>query len=165
MNQPDPQRNPDPPDAFGLVPGSHLVSPRLAWIHHGLYLGDGQVIHYRGLSRGLCSGPIEEVSLQVFADGHEVSVLAQPLNRQVGQQIIARARTRLGENAYAVLNNNCEHFCNACAWGLAYSLQIEQIRLRGKPTLVAQRLLRWWSRGLVRWLGDLAGSRETPQVV
>jgi cell wall-associated NlpC family hydrolase len=28
--------------------GDHLVSPRTGYQHHGLYLGDHQVIHYQG---------------------------------------------------------------------------------------------------------------------
>ncbi|WMX36652.1 lecithin retinol acyltransferase family protein [Aeromonas caviae] len=30
-------------------PGDHLVSPRAGYQHHGLYLGDHQVIHYQGV--------------------------------------------------------------------------------------------------------------------
>jgi hypothetical protein len=39
-----------------------------------------------------------------------------------------RARSRLGERAYRVLTNNCEHFC---AWALrdeSRSAQVEQLR-------------------------------------
>ncbi|WP_439839782.1 lecithin retinol acyltransferase family protein [Aeromonas caviae] len=32
-------------------PGDHLVSPRAGYQHHGLYLGDHQVIHYQCVFR------------------------------------------------------------------------------------------------------------------
>ena len=30
-------------------PGSHLISPRRGYTHHGIYVGDGKVVHYAGL--------------------------------------------------------------------------------------------------------------------
>ena len=47
-------------------PGDHLVSPRTGYQHHGLYLGDHQVIHYLGFSAGELSGQITITSLAEF---------------------------------------------------------------------------------------------------
>lgn len=33
--------------------GGHLVSPRIGFVHHGIYLGDGKVIHCGAVSRFL----------------------------------------------------------------------------------------------------------------
>ena len=30
--------------------GAHLVTPRCGYTHHGIHVGDGQVVHYMGLS-------------------------------------------------------------------------------------------------------------------
>jgi len=30
--------------------GSHIVTPRLGYRHHGLYCGDGKVIHFSGMA-------------------------------------------------------------------------------------------------------------------
>src|SRR5262245_59687729 len=48
----------DPPLA------AHLVTPRALYTHHGIYVGNGRVIHYAGLAHGLRRGPVEEVSLE-----------------------------------------------------------------------------------------------------
>jgi ribosomal protein L37E len=39
--------------------------------------------------------------------------------------VVHRARSRLGEDSYHVLRNNCEHFCEWCASGQHRSYQIE----------------------------------------
>jgi hypothetical protein len=44
-------------------------------------------------------------------------------------EIVRRARSRLGENDYRLLTNNCEHFCNWCLSGVSRSAQVER-RLR-----------------------------------
>jgi hypothetical protein len=44
-----------------------------------------------------------------------------------GLDIVQRARSRLGECHYDLLNNNCEHFCNWCLRGESRSLQIESL--------------------------------------
>src|SRR6266853_156405 len=33
-------------------PGSHVISPRRGYMHHGICVGDGKVVHYAGLARG-----------------------------------------------------------------------------------------------------------------
>jgi cell wall-associated NlpC family hydrolase len=57
-----------------MQPGDHLVSLRLGYTHHGLYLGDGRVIHYSGFSDGWTSGAIEIVSLSDFEGGSKTYV-------------------------------------------------------------------------------------------
>ena len=47
--------------------GAHLVSSRGPYSHHGVYVGDGKVVHYAGLADGLKAGPVEEADLEVFA--------------------------------------------------------------------------------------------------
>jgi hypothetical protein len=40
--------------------------------------------------------------------------------------VMRRARSRLGENRYGLLRNNCEHFCEWCVQGVPRSLQVER---------------------------------------
>lgn len=42
--------------------GDHLKSSRGLYTHHGIYVGDGNVIHYSGLSDGIQSGPNRGIS-------------------------------------------------------------------------------------------------------
>ena len=117
--------------------GAHLVTPRGAYRHHGIYVGEGKVVHYAGLARSLHRGPVEEVTIACFAAGREVWI--KPGNRPgyAGRQVVERARSRLGENRYRLLTNNCEHFCEWCLRGTARSFQVEAWLVRPKLTLLA----------------------------
>jgi hypothetical protein len=120
-------------EAFPL--GAHLVTPRRWYTHHGIYVGNGQVVHYLGLSTSLRRGPIAKVSLAEFANGHPVHVNDETNVAYSGIEVAARACSRLGEDAYDVLCNNCEHFCSWCMVGVARSPQVE--RLLTNPRAVA----------------------------
>jgi hypothetical protein len=54
--------------------GSHLVTPRRGYLHHGIYVGARKVVHYSGHARGLHRGPVEEISFAHFARGHRIWV-------------------------------------------------------------------------------------------
>jgi hypothetical protein len=127
---------------------AHVVTCRTGYIHHGIYVGHGRVVHYRGLVHGWRAGPVEEVSLEEFARGRPIAVRphATAFDRDV---VIARARSRIGENAYRILSNNCEHFCEWCLHGRNRSLQVEVWRER--PRRAVSALFRLPSR-LLRWL-------------
>lgn len=107
-------------------PDAHLATVRGRYTHHGLYVGGGQVVHYAGLSREWAAGPVEEVSLAQFADGHRVWVIEHHAVPFSGSRIVQRARSRLGERRYRVLTNNCEHFCNWRISGCSRSPQIKR---------------------------------------
>lgn len=107
--------------------GAHLTATRRGYSHHGVYIGSGRVVHYAGLSGGLWQcGPVEEVSLYRFASRREVRIVAHPHSPYSPEEIVRRARSRLGENDYRLLSNNCEHFCNWCLSGVSHSAQLER---------------------------------------
>ena len=108
-----------------LAPGTHLVTSRRGYLHHGIYVGSGMVVHYAGLSGFLRSGPVEEVTMVRFSRGRAVRIIEYSESKYSPQEIVLRARSRLGENEYQVLRNNCEHFCNWCISGRSYSTQVE----------------------------------------
>ena len=115
-------------------PGSHLISPRRGFMHHGIYVGDGKVVHYAGLAHGQFRGHIEEVSLAQFAHGRNVWTRSSDLPGFVPQEVIRRVRSRVGENRYRILRNNCEHFCEWCLRGESHSYQVERF-LYSRPAL------------------------------
>jgi len=124
------------PLAAGEEPqlAAHLVTPRSVYTHHGLYIGHGQVIHYAGLSHGPYGGPVEVVSLERFARGRGIWVLSGGVRFEL-DQVVSRARSRLGENRYRIFTNNCEHFCEWCLRGESRSLQVELLRARWRALL------------------------------
>lgn len=94
--------------------GAHIVTLRRGFTHHGIYVGHGAVVQYGGLARGLRRAPVEEVPIAEFAQGYPVWVRSEPTGRFDGDTIVERARSRVGEDRYSVLKNNCEHFCEWC---------------------------------------------------
>src|SRR2546429_7921707 len=53
---------------------SHIVTPRRGYLHHGIYVGGGKIVHYAGLAHGLRRSPVEETTLDRFARGRPVWV-------------------------------------------------------------------------------------------
>ncbi|QGZ64708.1 lecithin retinol acyltransferase family protein [Paraburkholderia acidisoli] len=125
--------------AIDLPLGAHLVSRRAGYSHHGIYAGNGRVVHYAGLCVSLHRGPIEEVTLERFAAGYDVEVVAHPCALYAGREAVARARSRLGEDRYRLLSNNCEHFCTWCVDGKSRS---EQVRTCVAHPLLGLRVVR-----------------------
>ncbi len=138
---------------------AHVVTSRRGYTHHGIYVGDGTVVHYAGLSRGWRPGPVEEISLAEFARGRPVQVRPSINIRFDRSDVVARARSRLGEREYRVLSNNCEHFCEWCECGESRSRQIELWRTGPwRILLAAVRFLERYA-GLPAPLLDSARSR------
>jgi hypothetical protein len=136
--------------------GAHLTTRRLGYRHHGLYAGDGRVLHYRGMHRWAWHrrGPVEEISLAQFANGHGFAVVvAAAAARYDGAAAVDRARSRLGEDRWHLWSNNCEHFVTWCLDGTPRSAQVEAWRAR-------LRAARAWAG---RWLASMAArSRCAP---
>lgn len=104
--------------------GSHLITSRKFYIHHGIYLGAGRVAHYAGYSGSFTPGPIEVTDLEQFANGRPVWILDSP-SEYSSDEIVRRAYSRVGERHYRIFSNNCEHFCNWCIRGKSRSAQVE----------------------------------------
>ena len=120
-------------------PGDHLVSPRTGYQHHGLYLGDHQVIHYQGFSAGELSGQITITSLAEFCQEHDYHIHHHETRAYNREESMDRAYSRLGEAHYSTLFNNCEHFVLWCIEGFHYSKQINLLIATG---CVAHQALR-----------------------
>nr|WP_241171659.1 lecithin retinol acyltransferase family protein [Burkholderia multivorans] len=104
--------------------GAHLVTRRPGYLHHGIYIGDGNVIHYAGWSRHASGGPVEVVTLDGFRAGFGLAVIRHARTPYDGTEAARRAASRLGECQYRLLTNNCEHFCLWCLFGVGRSEQV-----------------------------------------
>ena len=97
---------------YNLDCADHICVERtspFAYTHHGLYLGFGLVIHYD--FKKICI-----VTLEDFAKGKRIyfvdsTILYPP------EIVMARAISRLGEEHYHLIINNCEHFVRWCRNG------------------------------------------------
>jgi hypothetical protein len=113
--------------------GCHLVSSRQTYrcrtyTHHGLYIGEGKVIHYAGRSKDetATDSTIQITSLENFSAGYGRTPREHAHPRYTGQQVVDRALKRLGEDGYHLFGNNCEHFCNWAIDGVHESGQVER---------------------------------------
>jgi len=127
--------------------GSHLVSPRGPYSHHGIYVGEGKVVHYSGKSDGLKAGPVKVDSLEVFQNGRGFSIKEHATPKFSGRVVALRAFQRIGEDLYSLIGNNCEHFCEWCIHDQHRSLQVEHGKKRAATFLVASVQLAWMLRG------------------
>jgi Lecithin retinol acyltransferase len=121
-------------DLGTLAPGTQLVARYRGYLHSGIYVGCGRVIHYAGrlqYPRGL----VEEISLAEFSGGRPVYVGSEPSPFTRMEDVVRRARDRLGECSYDLLLNNCEHFCTWCQTGQPRSAQVDRLT-RGERLLV-----------------------------
>jgi hypothetical protein len=125
-------------DVMHLAPGQHIATQRRGYVHHGIYVGNGRVIHYPGLSWSFRRAPVSETSIDEFTGGRVIWAETTFETSYTGEEVVRRAYLRVGEDRYRVVSNNCEHFCTWCMYGKSRSYQIE--RLRGIPS---------------RWLGIL----------
>jgi hypothetical protein len=134
----------------------------MGYTHHGIYVGDGNVVHYGALMYDLIRKPVEEVSLAAFAEGRPVYVVTHCEGSFDAAEIIRRARSRLGEKQYRLLSNNCEHFVEWCLHDRHRSFQVE----------IALEFPRWFGEkilaALLKWLrsGDiprLLANRDAPR--
>jgi hypothetical protein len=90
--------------------------------HHGIDCGDGTVIHYRKPSE-----VVERTSFEVFSKGNLVYIQTEAAEfRFVSDVVIQRAESRLGEDRYNLLFNNCEHFTTWCKTGISDSKQVRE---------------------------------------
>ncbi|MGN6318676.1 lecithin retinol acyltransferase family protein [Trinickia sp.] len=149
--------------AHAIQPGAHLVSDRDGYTHHGIYVGNGLVIHYGGFHESSARRPVEYVALRGFCAGRSVRVQPEPGAIYGAEEAVERAKSRLGEDRYRLLTNNCEHFCTWCVRGVGRSEQVRRCLRNpwvGMTTLLAISL--GWYRPhrrpsrLRRYAGELS---------
>lgn len=136
--------------------GDHLVTPRLGYTHHGIFVGDDSVIHYSGFSNGISSGVIDVTSFEDFCNGKGVEVRTYENRKYSPEESVERAYSRLGEDWYNVLLNNCEQFVVWCITGWHSSEQVNNVVAVG-VTGVASRHLSGAMASLICDQGLLAG--------
>lgn len=109
---------------MSFKPGDHILTSRGVYTHHGIVLNATSVIHY------LKTGVIKS-NLQEFAKGAPISLHPTLTRTFTHNETVYRAKSRLGENNYNLIFNNCECFANWCVQGLSYSGQVWDAAFKG----------------------------------
>ena len=116
-------------------PGAHIRVQIQSIYHHGIYIGDEEVVQF-GLPFDMLR-PKEEVKViktnidQFLMGGFlEVRIYDKKEKRfkNKDQDIVKKAISRLGEGGYDIVHNNCEHFVNECIFNKKVSEQVDDVR-------------------------------------
>lgn len=104
-----------------LKKGDHIYCVRSCYSHHGIYDGNGGVYHYSNTESNDNGWLIDENTMVSYSSLEEfVNTDYAELNTKInvryyktdltGDEIIERCKSRIGEQKYDALYNNCEHF-------------------------------------------------------
>ena len=101
--------------------------------HYGIYVSDSCIIQYGKASDifqdssevSVFVGTIKEFVGNKYIEVREYSLL-EKLKKNSKEKIIKKAKERIGEKKYNILNNNCEHFVNECVFNKHESLEAKQ---------------------------------------
>ena len=116
--------------------GDHIRVKRPYYYHHGVYVGDGMVIHFTGEQNDSVLEPekvlVRKTTLEFFANG-EIVEKAKPgffEKRYVknAKNIVEEAEKLIGEGNYDFLHNNCEDFANRVCYSKKLTSQVNDIK-------------------------------------
>ena len=143
-----------------LTAGSHIKSSRLGYSHHGIYCGNGKVVHYSGFAQALKKGALEITTLESFLGSEsKYYVIKYPFNkvRFSSKEVTERALSRVGEDSYNLVFNNCEHFAAWCVTGESESKQVKAVLSFTTTTAIVYKSISTASAA-TRIVGLTAGS-------
>lgn len=119
------------------VMGDHIRVKRMhgLYTHHGIYVSDNEVIHFTGTDddniMDSSKNMVISSDLNFFLKGGELEVKEYTDEEfqelYAPDQIVAYARSCLGDDGYNLIFNNCEHFANVCTLGRFRSHQVERL--------------------------------------
>ena len=110
-----------------LLPGDHICVRRRGkfYTHHGIYMGDGKLIHFAGSIREKIDPVVQETDLSGFLKG-EILRRRDYKERLPASETIRIAKEQLSDGSYSMIWNNCEHFATYCATGKKKSWQVKR---------------------------------------
>ena len=114
--------------AAELLPGDHIYVKRRGrfYTHHGIYTGNGEVIHFTGSIREKTDPTVHKTDLSAFLKGGTLQ-RHHYKERSSASKTIGIAKEQLFGRNYSTLWNNCEHFATYCATGRRKSIQVRRV--------------------------------------
>ena len=115
-----------------LAVEQRIVGSTVTYMHHGIDVGDGTVVHARpdDFRNPFGGGRVVRTSLEEFAAGRPVRTTVEPPAAFSVEEIVARALAHVGRPGYSPLIDNCEHFATWCATGTRASRQVDIVMAR-----------------------------------
>ena len=111
-----------------LNPGDHIYVRRkaLLYSHHGIYAGEGQVIHFKGAVKEKKDPVVIKTDIENFLNGGKLK--RRNYKRRLPHiETLRIAKEHLSEEGYSLAFNNCEHFATYCATGKKKSVQVRKV--------------------------------------
>lgn len=113
-----------------LAPGDVIYADRTAYFHFGVYIGNNNVVNFKGApghERDPRTALIRLSSMDDFANGDKVYLDKVFPNPLPSDEVVARAISMINKDfdGYNLVSNNCEHFANWCKYGEKRSSQVE----------------------------------------
>ena len=108
-----------------LLKGDHIYVRRGLHSHHGIYIGEGRVIHFKGAIKEKSRPAVTETGLEEFLRGRRLRRRDHE-PRLPREETVRRARGLLEGRDYSLVRNNCEHLATFCAAGKAKSRQVRR---------------------------------------
>jgi hypothetical protein len=111
-----------------LLQGDHIYvkRKRLLYSHHGIYTGEGTVIHYKGAEKEKKDPVIRKTDIDEFLNNGKLK-RRDYKKRLPHSETLRIAREHLSKNGYSLAFNNCEHFATFCATGKKKSAQVRKV--------------------------------------
>jgi hypothetical protein len=110
-----------------LIQGDHIYVQRkgLLYSHHGIYAGEGTVIHFKGEDKEKRDPAVILTEIENFLNGGRLR-RRNYKKRLPHSESLRIAREHLAEKGYSLPGNNCEHFATYCTTGKKKSKQVRR---------------------------------------
>jgi uncharacterized membrane protein YkvA (DUF1232 family)/3-methyladenine DNA glycosylase Tag len=145
-----------------MVKGDHIEVNRGIYWHHGIYMGDGTVIHFAGEPAERSNAEIRQTSLEEFLKGGEPEIVKHTVCFDA-DIVVQNARFALNLKdstklfkKYSPLFNNCEHFASWCKTGKPASKQVEKLcRMISVSGITLSWMAKILSSNRMKYLGKI----------
>ena len=108
-----------------LLAGDHIYVRRLLHSHHGIYVGNDRVVHYKGLHKEKYNAVVKKTNLNEFL--REGKLRRRDYKERLPREETVRlANQLLNEEKYSLVKSNCEHMATYCVTGKASSRQVKR---------------------------------------
>ena len=104
-----------------------IAGSTVTYMHHGIDVGDGTVVHARpdDFRNPFGGGRVVRTGRDAFAAGRPVRTTLDPPAAFPPDEVVARALAHVGRPGYSPFVENCEHFATWCATGRHASRQAD----------------------------------------
>lgn len=124
-----------------LKPGDLIRVRRSFYYHFGIYIGENKVIHFSAQNDDGITNP-KDISVrispfEIFSKNTVVEKAKYTLKEKVffkrsNKNILKIAHSRLGEQGYNFLRNNCEDFAYSCVFKKKIPTQVDNLKNKVK---------------------------------